>query len=444
MKNKHLFAICMAFALSIPSTKHANAQGVAFNTTGAAADASAMVDVTSTTSGMLIPRMTNAQMVAIPSPATGLQVYKTDGTPGFYYYNGSSWIFLNPNQTAGMITGTTNYIPIYTSSGTIGNSNIYQNGSRLVVNNGTVTHGLLAIKATTDTIGLYINESAAPTIYGTQRVEYTGSTDANRVGILSTTIRSISDVNGTGIEGAGNAIGVQGLGEGSSAGTEIEGVEGDSYGSGTYSIGIAGFGSNYIGAPTNCYGVYGYASGGSANYAMFSDGNMHVNGTMSASAKSFKIDDPIDPANKYLFHSCIESDEMVNIYSGNVTTDASGDATVSLPAYFNALNKDCRYQLTVIGSFAQAMVAKEVSGNFFVIKTNQPNVKVSWQITGVRNDVWAQAHPMVAEVEKETANKGKYLNAKEYGQSEENRIGGGIKRRSRTNAELSANKGANK
>jgi hypothetical protein len=169
-----------------------------------------------------------------------------------------------------------------------------------------------------------------------------------------------------------------------------------------------------------------------------------VNGTLTATSKSFKIDDPIDPANKYLYHACIESDEMVNIYSGNVTTDASGDATVTLPPYFNALNKDCRYQLTVIGSFAQAMVAKEVSGNFFAIKTNQPNVKVSWQITGVRNDTWAKAHPMVAEVEKETANKGKYLNAKEFGQAEENRIGGGLKAKPKTGAEISTNRGADK
>ena len=146
MKNKHLFAICIAFVLSMQVTKHLCAQGVAFNATGAAADASAMVDVASTTSGMLIPRMTNAQMLAIPSPVNGLIVYRTDGTAGFYYYNGSGWVFLNPNQTAGLITGTTNYIPMFTSAGTIGNSNIYQNpaaGNRIGINNGAANHGLV-------------------------------------------------------------------------------------------------------------------------------------------------------------------------------------------------------------------------------------------------------------------------------------------------------------
>ena len=51
---------------------------------------------------------------------------------------------------------------------------------------------------------------------------------------------------------------------------------------------------------------------------------------------------------------------------------------------------DFRYQLTVIGTFAQAIVSKEVSSNKFEIATNQPNVKVSWQVTGVRHDAYAK------------------------------------------------------
>jgi len=54
-------------------------------------DASAALDITSTTAGILIPRMTQSQRDAVSSPATGLMVYQTDGTVGFYYYNGSSW-----------------------------------------------------------------------------------------------------------------------------------------------------------------------------------------------------------------------------------------------------------------------------------------------------------------------------------------------------------------
>ena len=54
-------------------------------------DASAALDITSTTGGLLVPRMTAAQRDAINPAATGLMIYQTDGTPGFYYYNGSSW-----------------------------------------------------------------------------------------------------------------------------------------------------------------------------------------------------------------------------------------------------------------------------------------------------------------------------------------------------------------
>jgi hypothetical protein len=94
-----------------------------------------------------------------------------------------------------------------------------------------------------------------------------------------------------------------------------------------------------------------------------------------------------------------------------------------MPGYFDALNKDFRYQLTVIGTFAQAIVGEKMQGNHFQIKTNQPNVEVSWQVTGVRHDKWADAHRVVAEVEKETENKGKYLNPIEFGQPAEKQIG---------------------
>ncbi|MBC7553642.1 MAG: hypothetical protein H7257_06650, partial [Taibaiella sp.] len=115
--------------------------------------------------------------------------------------------------------------------------------------------------------------------------------------------------------------------------------------------------------------------------------------------------------------------DMMNVYNGNITTDASGVATVTLPDYFEALNKDFRYQLTAIGSFAQSMVSKEVSGNSFEIKTSQPNTKISWQVTGIRKDAYANANRVKPEVEKESYNKGKYLNAKEFNKSEDFQIG---------------------
>ncbi|MEX1190977.1 MAG: hypothetical protein WEA99_03320, partial [Brumimicrobium sp.] len=126
-------------------------------------------------------------------------------------------------------------------------------------------------------------------------------------------------------------------------------------------------------------------------------------------AKNFKIDHPADPENKYLYHAAIESDVPYNKYSGNITTDANGEATVELPEYVELVNKDFRYNLTVIGTFAQAIVGEEVSGNKFLIRTDEPNVKVSWELTGVRNDPYMQQNPYQTEVDKEGEEVGVYM-----------------------------------
>jgi hypothetical protein len=140
-------------------------------------------------------------------------------------------------------------------------------------------------------------------------------------------------------------------------------------------------------------------------------GNLTVGGT-----KNFKIDHPLDPTNKYLCHSCVESADMMNIYTGNVTTDAQGNACVSLPEWFESLNRDFRYQLTVVGQFAQAIIATEVKDNKFSIRTDKPSVKVSWQVTAVRQDPWAKAHPLVVEEEKPLDERGHYLHPEVYNQ----------------------------
>jgi hypothetical protein len=106
---------------------------------------------------------------------------------------------------------------------------------------------------------------------------------------------------------------------------------------------------------------------------------------------------------------------MKNIYDGVVTTDAKGEATVTLPDWFGTLNKDFRYQLTAIGQFAQAIVSKEISNNRFSIQTDKPNVKISWQVTGIRKDAYADANRIPVEVEKTGKEKGKYLQPEAHG-----------------------------
>jgi hypothetical protein len=109
---------------------------------------------------------------------------------------------------------------------------------------------------------------------------------------------------------------------------------------------------------------------------------------------------------------------MLNIYNGNVTLDEKGEAWVQLPEYFEALNKDFRYQLTCIGGFAPVYVAEEISDNRFLIAGGKEGLKVSWQVTGVRQDPWANANRIVVEKEKPENERGYYLHPDVYGQTD--------------------------
>ena len=207
-----------------------------------------------------------------------------------------------------------------------------------------------------------------------------------------------------------------------------------------YNEGVFGEGG---GGTSNNYGVYGVGYGdvgsgysiavygddmvpATTNYAGYFNGDVYVSGNLGKAAGSFKIDHPQDPANKFLVHSFVESPDMMNIYNGNVVTGSDGIALVKLPSYFDAINVDFRYQLTVIGEFAQAIVKEEISGNAFTIQTDKPNIKVSWQVTGVRNDPYAQQHRIVPEVDKPAHEKGLYLHPELYGKSSDMRFKTGV------------------
>ncbi|MEI2692007.1 MAG: hypothetical protein V9H69_20790 [Anaerolineae bacterium] len=110
------------------------------------------------------------------------------------------------------------------------------------------------------------------------------------------------------------------------------------------------------------YGVYGRTDS-AAGYAGYFLGNLHTTGTLSKAAGSFKIDHPLDPANQYLYHSFVESPDMKNIYDGVATLDAEGAALVNLPDWFEALNRDFRYQLTPMGAAMPGLyIAQEIQG----------------------------------------------------------------------------------
>ena len=178
-----------------------------------------------------------------------------------------------------------------------------------------------------------------------------------------------------------------------------------------------------VNVTTNGYGVIGWAGTtgagvrGQGTTAGEFAGNVTVSGTLSKGGGSFQIDHPLDPANKYLRHSFVESPDMMNVYNGNITLDESGEAWVALPDWFEALNRDFRYQLTAIGAPGPNLhVAAKVSGGQFKIAGGPPSGEVSWQITGIRQDAWANANRIVVEEEKQAEDRGYYLHPELFDQ----------------------------
>jgi hypothetical protein len=278
---------------------------------------------------------------------------------------------------------------------------------------------ILTIENTADRTGMELAAIVARSSGSGVEGESTGG-----IGVIGRSPSAVGvqgeSTTGTGVLGRSPIVAVQGD---STSGTGVHGesingpgVDGkstNSFGVGGASINADGVVGSSSGSGSNA-GVYGENIGG--GWAGWFEGKTMINGTLVKSAGSFRIDHPLDPANKYLSHSFVESPDMKNIYDGVVATDANGEAVVVLPAYFEALNRDFRYQLTPIGQFAQAIVASEIAGNRFTIKTDKPNVKVSWQVTGIRHDDYAIAYPIIVEEDKPPTERGTYLHPTEQGQ----------------------------
>jgi hypothetical protein len=260
-------------------------------------------------------------------------------------------------------SGTAGRIPIWTSSSHLGNSIISQSGTEVTIRGA---------------------------VFGDSNGDGLRATSASGFGVLAAStsadaVKGLSDHSGGVVGGSTSGDGTVGLScEGTCGGAAIVGI--------------------------------GHRAG-------YFDGSVSVLGNFGVTGlKAFHIDHPLDPANKYLNHFAIESNEGLDTYSGNVTTDARGTAIVELPDYFEALNTNYRYQLTVIGQFAQAIILQEIQNNRFVIRTDKPSVKVSWQVTGVRSDAYVKAHPMPVEEDKPEQERGYYLAPELFGQPEERSI----------------------
>src|SRR5215204_6850510 len=194
-----------------------------------------------------------------------------------------------------------------------------------------------------------------------------------------------------------------------------------------------GFG--VVGMSGNWAGLYGNSS---YDYAAVLNGKVKITGNLEKAGGSFKIDHPLDPANKYLCHSFVESPDMKNVYDGVVVLDRKGKAEIDLPDWFSALNKDFRYQLTAIGAPGPNLyIAEEISeatttkysnrssnnnNSRFKIAGGTSGMKVSWQVTGIRKDPWANAHRIRVEEDKPDKERGYYLHPDLYRQPEDKGI----------------------
>ncbi|MGA8150996.1 MAG: hypothetical protein WB952_08610 [Terriglobales bacterium] len=291
------------------------------------------------------------------------------------------------------------------------------------------SQGVVAMTSTLDKgTGLTLSSSQG------DGAKITAGTDSTKTGRVGLTVNGGTDTRTTSSSTGGTAVvatgGISTFGSSPFGGTGGDGIQafgadmttsGSLGGTGIFAMG--GDGKAFYGEAIEAFA--GNGPGTPHQSALFGndvgiEGNLQVDGTITGAAKTSRIDHPLDPSNKYLNHSSVESSEMVNIYSGNVKLDAAGSAVVELPTWFQAANADFRYQLTAIGSAAPSLhVAEEISNNQFRIAGGIPGMKVSWQVTGVRQDAYAKAHPLVVEEDKPANLRGYYLHPELFGQPEE-------------------------
>lgn len=422
---------------------------------------SSILDITSTNKGLLIPRVSltsTADATTITgTEATSLLVYNTatvsDVTPGFYYWNGTQWIRFqtgnttsnswlidgNSGTTSSNFLGTTDNRPIQIGINSVKRGEFNEDGELHVygdmeiggghTDGGTPDSGYenLAIYGQSKLYSIGVRNDANANNSDFSIMDghgggfklytvlpngvgghYTGITESEPETNLhvtedkngKTSIR-IDNTNNTGNPNAATALDFY---DGSSQMAFMEYYNADDY--------------LHLGTTRNDAEIY-FSTNNTVRMSVATGGAVNVVGNLSKGGGTFKIDHPLDPENKYLYHSFVESPDMMNVYNGNCTTDVNGVATIELPEYFEALNKDFRYQLTTIASFSRVMVKEKINNNRFTIQTEQPNIEVSWQVTGIRKDPYAEENRVVPEVEKEDENKGKYLHPKAYKQPQE-------------------------
>src|SRR5262249_45222714 len=147
------------------------------------------------------------------------------------------------------------------------------------------------------------------------------------------------------------------------------------------------------------------------------NGSIYVTGSIHKSGGTFEIDHPLDPANRTLRHSFVESPDRKNVYDRVAVADDTVEERVHMPSYLDALNKHFRYQVTALGAPSPNLhVSQELASGSFVISGANPGQRVSWLVTGIRKDAWAVAHPVIVEEDKRAEEKGLYRHPEVHGE----------------------------
>lgn len=339
--------------LSCLLTFSAFSQNVGINATGAAPAASAMLDISSTSSGLLIPRMTTAQRTAIAAPATGLLVYDNSiGT--FYYYDGTQWLPLLNSSTGWNVTGNTvtaannilgslNAQPVRFFSNNLERMRINPTDGEIVAgataspyagdmiaavstaalsfgingysaNNGSGTWGETMAASTTAfsaVQGVYGGSGPGSGVLGNYNGTNTSNTRAGVYGVCSTPAASV---------GGAGVYGYSAMASGSMHMGVLGSYNGAAFGIGVHGIGFGGG----IMTGNNDVAVVGWRANNN-NYSGYFNGN-HViaNGTKSASV-------PTTKGNQLLYVT--ESPEVWFEDLGGGTL-VNGEATIQLDALF--------------------------------------------------------------------------------------------------------------
>ena len=288
----------------------------------------------------------------------------------------------------------------------------------------------IGLRATTTNTGVGILATSSNSANGFSPIQ--ASTNASSTltsAIVGSTTGAASAVSGQVQSTATAAQGVYGNNLRTNGGYGTYGIgHSGTVGETNYQLGFGLYGRNYdaIGPLGNAVGTYGMGYIGvwgdqsdPLGYSVYANGDFGAAGT-----KAFAIDHPLDPANKYLKHYSIESNEVLNMYRGTTAFDANGEAVVTMPNYFDAVNANFSYQLTPIGGFAPLYIKEKLNNGVFVIAGGMPGMEVSWSVYAERNDPYLQQHPESKQVEvvKEDWNKGKYLQPDLYNEPASKKI----------------------